>query len=337
MTRAYIYILAGCQLLAADSDLPEISRSSFPEAFSSEGRLSPSFHNGKLISVVLETAVAGTANVFVYAKSGAQVASYALSPAGASKIRIWDAALGSSGTVAATGQAIDREGRLTMFLAMVPPGKTQASIHRLNPYTGERVAVASDGSVWLTTGRTDEGGGDEAANGDYQALRHFSADGKLLGEFVPRSSLQGVAPASGSGGTNITWLRAAGGRAEVYFGNSHRWLELEGGKVARECRAEPPLRAGESPISLGGLALPTSGGPVALFHYPTPTGTGIFQLDCGLSVWQPLASYSSTDLAAVTDLVGIDGDQLGVRGPRAPMATILWAQKAGSAKLTTGR
>ncbi len=332
MTGTYIYVLALCQLLTAAVDLPETSRSIFMDAYSIEGRLSPSFHNGKLISAVFETAVAGTANVFVYAKSGAPVASYALSPAGAIKIRIWDAAIGSSGTVAATGQAVDREGRQTMFLAIVPPGKTQSAIHRLNPYTGERVAVASDGSVWLTTGRTDEGGGDEAANGDYKVLRHFSADGKLLGEFVPRSSLQGVAPASGSGGTNLTWLRATGERVGAYFGNSHRWLELEGGKVARECQAEPPLRAGEPPISLGGLALPASGGPVALFHYPTPTGTGIFQLDCGQSVWQPLASYSSTDVAAVTDLVGIDGDQLGVRGPRASMATILWVQKAGSAK-----
>ncbi len=326
MTGNYVYVLALCQLLTAAVDLPETSRSSFPDVFSIEGRLSPSFHNGKLISVVFETAVAGTANVFVYAKSGAQVASYALSPAGAIKIRIWDAAIGSSGTVAATGQAVDREGRQTMFLAIVPPGKTQAAIHQLNPYTGERVAVASDGSVWLTTGRTDEGGGDEAANGDYSALRHFSAEGKLLGEFVPRSSLQGVAPASGSGGTNITLLRAAGERAGVYFGNSHRWIELEGGKVARECQAEPPLRSGKPPISLGGWALPPSGGPVALFHYPTPTGTGLYQLDCGKGAWQPLASYAPADLAAVTDLVGIDGDQLAVRGPRAPMATIFWLQ-----------
>lgn len=325
---ALIYL---CLMLAAASDLPESGRSSFTEAYATEGRLSPSFQNGKLISIALETPVAGTPNVFIYAKPGARLASYDLSPAGAIKVRIWDAAVGSSGTVAGVGQAVDKDGLVAMFLAIVPPGKTQASIHRLNPFTGERVAVASDGTVWLTSGRMDEAGGDEASKGDYHTLRHFSAEGKLLGEFVPRSSLQGVQPASGSGGANMTWLRAAGDRIGVYFGGSHRWLELSGGAVSPPCIARLPLKGEESPVALGGLALSSPGGPVALFQYPT-LGSGLYQLDCGAGVWQPLASHAAADLQAVTDLVGMEGNQLVFRGPRAAAATLVWAPKPEFAK-----
>lgn len=329
MGRAYLCFLSVCQVLAAAENLSETGRSSFTAAFS-EGRLSPSFQNGRLVSIVFETAVASADNVFVYAKSGALTASYALSPTDAIKIRLWDVAVGPSGTVAGVGQAVDREGRLAMFLAIVPSGKKQPLIHQMNPFTGERVAVAADGSVWITAGRTDDGGGDDVSNGEYNVVRHFSPDGKLLDQLVPRSTLRGVQPASGSGGTNMTWIRANGARVGVYFGSSRRWMELNGPKVAACSSIADPLRAGEPPIALTGLVLPAIGGPVALFEHRS--GHGLYQLDCNKNSWLPLALYVSTDATAATDLVGVEGNHLVFRGPQAPPTTVIWAPVPSSAQ-----
>ena len=56
MSRVCLVIPAMCQLLAGADNLTESNRSTFSAAFL-EGRLSPSFQNGRLVSVALESAV----------------------------------------------------------------------------------------------------------------------------------------------------------------------------------------------------------------------------------------------------------------------------------------
>lgn len=327
MGRSVYCSLILFRAVGAGEELVETRSSNFIEAYS-ENRIAPKFQNGRLISWRFETAAADQ-NVFIYSKTGELIGSRALGPSGALKVRLHDVAVDASGAIAGVGQAVDSEGRLAQFLAIVPNAQSAVSIHRLNPLVGNRVAFASDSTVWLLVSRSDEGGGEDASQGDYEVVRHYSSTGSLLGEMVPRSSLHGLFPISGgTGGNDRTFLAANGERIGVYLGTSGRWMEWKTGKLT-ECSFSVPLRAGQAPIALSDVVVPARGGPIALFEHMA--GFGLYQLDCERGSWTVLSLFGSGDRQSVTNLLGIDGSEMVFRGWRAADATVLWAPIPGAA------
>lgn len=330
MKTIFLSLSLSLSLLAQSNGLVRTGETDLTDIFAAQDRLATTFHNGKFISIRFEITAPGTPNTFLYDPAGKQTASYSLSPADATKIRIYSASVGASGLLAAVGVAVDKSGRFATFLAVVPPGKSQASYHSLNPYESQRVAVGEDDSIWITTGRLDEAGGEASPKGDYKVLRKFSKEGKFLGEFMPQSSLKGFLPASGAGGTDITMLIPSEDGVSAYFGGSNKLIEIKAGKITKECSAQLPIHGGEFPLTFGGLAAST-GGFLALIEYPT-SGNGLFALDCAAGKWRPIISYTAMDPNKMTQLVGISGSRFAYRGTGGSANGVMWAEMPSIAK-----
>jgi hypothetical protein len=128
-------------------------------------------------------------------------------------VDLYDIARSPDGFFAVCGKAYDHSGRGSGFIAVVSPTGDQATTVRLYPYYPTLVTVGSDRTIWTAGVEVVNGKeGGPGINPEYGVIRHFDLTGRLLGSFIPRSSLP-----SRSMILNGT-LRSANGRIGWYTG-----------------------------------------------------------------------------------------------------------------------
>jgi hypothetical protein len=198
--------------------------------------------------------------------------------------------------------AVDTDGTVAAAVGFVPPdyGPGIAILDRTgalqtyvatHPYSPTQVCFAPDHSIWTI------GNARARETSDYFVLHHYSREGKELGAFLPRSTLdkaEVVEPAENFVGA---WsLRAAKDRIGAYLnGGDHkarRWVEvgLDGKELGRW---KFPDGFDGSPS-----AFTRSGAIFAEAHY------GLFMLDRSTGTWNPVSPVSSGRL------LGAEGDDL---------------------------
>lgn len=254
----------------------------------------PKWENGFLLSYDIDASTVSVAD-----RSGKFVMRARLSPEGASNVFVSDVTASSNGSIVAA---------LSM-VSQVGPGSTLAwlnsagGITRLVHVASARVVTArfaGDGTLWAMVQPYD-GAGHEL--NEYDMLRHFDANGVLIGSALPRNHFKagGRYPALGPGA-----LAASKDRIGVFCGVTRSWVELS--------------YSGEI---LGQWNLPDGGFDETTHVYVTDTDevyvryqvirksaaekqqVGVHRFDKMTSTYQRV----DTSLAT-TGLVGVDGDSL---------------------------
>ncbi|MEX2304157.1 MAG: hypothetical protein WD733_24650 [Bryobacterales bacterium] len=173
---------------------------SFPEksvSFPAEiaaGMAIPRWIHGRMVSVWGHLDYRDPrANVHVYDSNGRKIYEARVWPPQATRVSLLDMAVSRDGDVAVVGVANDSSGQPAYFFAHIAPSGKVSPPVRIQPFEGQRATFGPDGTLWILGWELDHlRRFDPSA--DHATLRQFALDGKVLGEFLPRSSFGCPAP-----------------------------------------------------------------------------------------------------------------------------------------------
>lgn len=188
---------------------------------------SPFFSHGYLIQFTHDVASAASPSIYLYNSSGileqkVTVWPETVWPEQASKLVLASVDVGKNRQLAFSGRRANSEGGWQYFVAVADITGARAQYFDTGRYLANEIAVADDGSIW-TVGAEKERpsiGGPRVWD-NYDVLRQFSPEGKLLQQFLPRWGAEasyavenvnasGTGDSRTSGGTGSTVTSYAG-------------------------------------------------------------------------------------------------------------------------------
>jgi hypothetical protein len=168
---------------------------------------------------------------------------------GGSEAAVRDVDFDSDGNAAIAVSARGGSSGIISGLVLLDRGGRQTSYLDTGRYGPTHVAIAPDGSIWTIGSQRDAastaGGAVRPDHEDYMIVRHFSADGKQLNAYLPRSSFPpGLEPAIGGAGPYlaVTHDRVAILAYSGKTGANTEWIELDwNGNVLERLRTDDVL------------------------------------------------------------------------------------------------
>lgn len=123
-----------------------------------------------------------TATLYAYDESGALLMRTPLSIEGADRVNVVDMTVSPHGGFAASGSAWSKDGAGAAFIVWLDSTGNVVRTVRTSPAAAMRVCFASDGTLWALVW-VHRAGFQEATR--YDVLRHYGADGVLIGSALP--------------------------------------------------------------------------------------------------------------------------------------------------------
>ena len=146
------------------------------------------FENGYIVEVHRSSGDSMDPAVLIFDTSTRTRAQIAIWPPGAENVFLNSASIGASNSFAVSGRAGLAGGAKLSFIATSDLSGKALRYYSTGIYVAEQIYQARDGSVWAV--------GDEipktenvASRDPYNVLRHYSNQGTVLEEFIPRASL----------------------------------------------------------------------------------------------------------------------------------------------------
>jgi hypothetical protein len=255
--------------------------------------------------------------VFAWDKSGKLVLDTVILPPGAARVMIHDVSISPKGTYAVAASAISEKGAPIAFLALLDAsGKIDKLVQTAS--TGLfRVSFADDGTLWALV-REFDGQFEELPN--YDMLRHYDENGRLLNTALPRKHFKhrGFPAPLGE-------LTVSQDRIGVYADAVKVWVELSpAGEILGHWRL--PSQPDPKNLEIGKVALTASGEVYvsAAAKRTRPWDFGIYRFDKPSGTLERVGT-SAVSGAAPLHMFGSDGDQL-VLTTDVAIPTLLWAK-----------
>jgi len=124
-----------------------------------------------------------------YDKSANIVGQTTLSIPGAVYVLVRSYAHAPDGATVACGSATDAQGRTGTYVATLPGNGGPTNIVRTSPYSPQRIAITSDGSVWTVGYEPKAGARQSQPEPTANIVRRWDRNGNLTGSWLPQSSL----------------------------------------------------------------------------------------------------------------------------------------------------
>lgn len=140
-------------------------------------------------------------------------------------VRIDNMAAGPSNIFAACGLASVGAQPGPGFISIFGPGRPQVTVPLKNVWP-HQIVFADDGTLWASVREFDSG---PVELKDYDLLRHYSSNGKLLGSSLPRSALGTTGPNFGAN------LSASHDTIGAYFNKAGVWAEVSYNGSVKGC------------------------------------------------------------------------------------------------------
>lgn len=308
-------LLAGCAMAISAPLVKQEATVAIPRDFT--GQRLPRFKNGLVLVYDFNLA-----KVWAYDRTGKTLLSLSLSVPNTVRMHITDIAAAPDGTVAVSASAFDGDGNGAPVIFWISPAGAVTRIVRLAPFSASRVVFANDGSLWAA-GRIyrQEGVRFETAP-EYDVLRHYDSQGRLLGSVVPNTTFAS-APQNPA-----LYSFLIGGQNRIGFLSldAKEYVEVSlSGKMLGDWKIHTSL-----PFHVGdvmGAAL-TASGSVFLSLPPHPDlntpyqGPPLYKLDKASGALQPADLSVDTPVTKPSVLIGGDGDKLVFYSK--PPASVSW-------------
>jgi hypothetical protein len=264
--------------------------------------------------VFVQHRLSGAPDFQIFDRNGKQISQFTFRIPGATVINIYDhsVALGADSSLAIVGTAYTDDSKGGMFLAWVSPDRQQQTIVRTSPFFPKAVTMAADGTIWVA-------GYEPKPHRDYDynqnLIRRYDKTGKLLGSFIPWSSL-GTTPRPIPAVDSV--LLTATDRVGWYSPDSHTYLEFSlDGSVVSRFKSAPHPEHDTTYVALcddGNLYASTA----ILREDHQQTNWGIFTLDRQRGEWSLIKREERWGI-----LFGCDGARLATA---TDFKTISWLQ-----------
>jgi hypothetical protein len=235
-----------------------------------------------------------------YDAEGTEMQPIAFSLPGAAKVVISGVARSADGSYAVAGSSWDSSGRSGGFITWISADRQTLRTVRPFPYIPDMIAIAPDGSIWTVGAERVNGTeNDPAVNRSHGVVRHFSASGIQLADFIPRRQLfSGRAMGQGIVASNhdrIGWYAIV----------EQRYVEVTfDGKVA----AYPGIAPPGSDWQVNGVALLDDGGVIASARAHNATsGSALYRLDRSTKTWVAMNAPEGESQPIV---LGSDGSRI---------------------------
>jgi hypothetical protein len=203
-------------------------------------------------------------------------------------------------------------------IAVIDPAGKQLSFIATGRWIPANPGFGPDHSIWVSGTQFEPFPSDRPSRADYQLLRKYSREGKLLGEFLPRSSFPPGLDPAGAGSMQVGAIQAASDRIGVVMypgklANFPEWVELGlDGTVIGRWKLGPdhtsdPVTHNQTQ-SRTSLAFTTDGRlSTQVDEYPARSHQ-ILIFDRSTSSWQP--ADPALKVPPGSYLVGADGNDL---------------------------
>jgi hypothetical protein len=268
----------------------------------------PKFQNGYFAAYDPPTVL--LPQVYLHSRAGVQLMQAQIAVPGAYREAIRDVSISSTGIVAVAGKAYTNDGAQAWFIAWVDPNGVTQRVVRTSPFSADRICLAQDGSLWAAGVQVTPDFKNE--KDEYDVLRHYDSEGRLLQSVLPRSSFtRGVVHNSIAPGEH-GYLLATGDHIAYYGPTALEWDEISAsGSVLRRTLAlkavAGPLRG---PVKAFGAAVLASGRAYIGAHERDSSGkefSSIYRFDPATGGW---AAVDTSQVGKVAEIIGSDGDEL---------------------------
>ena len=235
--------------------------------------------------------------VYVFDRSGRPLRSHRVVLPDADRVILREAAISPKGTVAGAGTAVARDGRSAFFIAWLDSAGAIRQVARTSPFSAPRLCFTADETLWAA-GR--EYLPDRNSKPEYDVLRRYGPDGRLVASLLPRSSF----PESRWDPARDALLVSSGDRVALYSPVESVWVEISSvgeilSRVSGSCGVGEP----------GGLALTSSGSTyLSLRDKNSYTATPLCELDRQSQQWIRALVNGRPDQGGY--IVGADGDEV---------------------------
>ena len=292
----------------AETASPVMERSSAFVNLRGMGLPAAVWGGGLLVTGVAEPDSGPTPNLFVYERSGREVAALALRVP-AAKSRLYRPAVSATGAIGAMCTAVDQQGQTGGFLALLANARATPVFVKLHPFVAQTISFAPDGSLWVLV--TPSGLlPDVEKPADYDILWQFDSSGRLLRKMVRLSSL-GLA--GGEPGVHHRYafrqyLGVSRDRVSLFVPALKSLIEwdLDGVKRASYALSTP---AGWSATQFVNMIVSPDGIVAASMSATAATARQVHILDRGRGQWIPLRQGGEETAGADTELaLGFDSD-----------------------------
>lgn len=238
-----------------------------------------------------------TPSIFAFDRTGTLVLSRQVSVPDATCVTVFDMAASADGTVAAAGRAVAQDGKRSRFIAWIAPSGAIQQVVRTDPFGANRICFSDDGVLWALGRELIEGTND--VKPDYDLVRRYGPDGRLLGSLLRRSSF----PAGRKDPAIRALLASGAGRVGLYSTNAGRWIEFAPtGEVLVNTTTDPG--AGE-PV---GLVMNSKGHPYVTWSELRTAEDSVSRLDTQSGKWIPVTVNDMPEWRGI--LAGADGPDL---------------------------
>ena len=181
--------------------------------------------------IVIEYRFSGAPGFRVYDRDGNLTSRFTFTIPDAGLVNIYSFSHGWDGAVAVEGSAYTNDSRGTSFFAWISPDGHQQTVVRTDPFIPHAVTVAADGTIWVAGDQRGEPG--TAADHSQYLIRRYDKTGKLLGSFIPWSSLTSGTDRMPPSSDSV--LVSSKDRAGWYSGRTGTYIEfsLDGTVISR--------------------------------------------------------------------------------------------------------
>jgi hypothetical protein len=256
--------------------------------------------------------------IHILDRNGAETSTFTFSIPGAGRINLYDnsVARGLDGSLALIGTTYSNDSTGAMFVAWVSLDRREQTIIRTTPYFPEAVTVASDGTIWVAGELMKR----KPEKPDYsqELIRHYDKTGKLLGAFLPWSTLEMNSAFSPTPSVRSV-LVSAKDRVGWYSPGANTYIEFSlAGSVINRFRT-----VHHDPSNLITVALCEDGSVFAstgIMRDVEQTNWGILTLNRQQSDWTLLPRKEQSGM-----LFGCDGERI---ASSTDSSTVSWLEPA---------
>jgi hypothetical protein len=174
------------------------------------------WHPSLRVRLEVEVRAPGVPNLFIHRPTGELLASHTIWFPGATRVRLYTAALSASGAVAVLGYTNGQD-RTASFVVLLENPSAQPTILRIERLAALRARFAPDGSLWTLMAPLGYVIDADPGPIPHETLWQISLDGRVLRKVLPFASLDLPARARSLHDWNFSKPEIAVSQSSVFF------------------------------------------------------------------------------------------------------------------------